>query len=74
MIPPPEHPCWTQLVTGARDLRSNNLSFNMLLFTIRLRYKSDPSGDNLQELSLHARQFCEKFESLLSSEMAALEN
>lgn len=74
MIPPPEHPCWTQLVTGARDLRSNNLSFNMLLFTIRLRYKSDPSGENLRELSLHAHQFCAKFESLLTPEMAALVN
>ncbi|MGC4051590.1 MAG: hypothetical protein QM757_19740 [Paludibaculum sp.] len=74
MIPPAEHPCWTQLVTGARNLRSNNLSFNMLLFTIRLRYKSDPSGENLRELGQHARQFCEKFESLLTSELAALGN
>jgi hypothetical protein len=74
MIPPPEHPCWTQLVTGARNLRSNNLSFNMLLFTIRLRYRNEPSAENLRELCQHARQFCLKFESLLTPELAALEN
>ncbi len=74
MIPPAEHPCWKQLVTGARELRSNNLSFNMLLFTIRLRYKNDGSVEQLEELSLHVREFFVKFESLLAAELAALES
>ncbi|WP_321470169.1 hypothetical protein [uncultured Paludibaculum sp.] len=74
MIPPPDHPCWTQLVTGSKEVRSSNLSFNMLVFTIRLRYKSDPSGAALPSLCHHAREFCVKFESLLTSELEALVN
>ncbi|MGJ5817897.1 hypothetical protein [Paludibaculum fermentans] len=72
MIPPAEHPCWTQLVTGARAVRSNNLSFNMLLFTIRLRYQGNPTVENLEELCRHAREFCVKFERVLTPELTAL--
>lgn len=73
MIPPSSHSCWPQLVSGARQLRSANLSFNMLLFTVRRRYANDPSEATLAELSSHVRDFCVKFEALLAAELHALE-
>lgn len=74
MIPPVAHPCWKYLVTGEKEVRSSNLSFNMLLFTVKLRYKNDPSEANLATLCQHAYDFFVKFESLLSIEVGALLN
>lgn len=73
MIPPPDHTCWPELVTGARQLRSANLSFNMLVFTVRRRYANDPSAANLAALSGHVRDFCVKFETLLAADLAGLD-
>jgi hypothetical protein len=74
MIPPISHPCWKKLVTGENPLRSSNLSFNMLVFNVRLRYKNNASLDNLAKLIQHAHDFFAKFETTLRTEVNALLN
>lgn len=72
MLPSANHPCWKNLVTGETDVRSSNLSFNMLAFSLRLRYRNDPSPDNLTKLVGQAHDFVAKFETLLHSEIKVL--
>ena len=72
MIPPVSDPGWLKLVTGQKQIRSSNLSYNMLMFNIQLRYKNDPSPANVPKLIAQAREFFVKYEGLLKSEIASL--
>ena len=72
MLPSANHPCWKKMVTGDMEIRSSNLSFNMLAFNLRLRYKNDPSPANLAKLIGQAHDFFAKFEALLHSEIKLL--
>jgi hypothetical protein len=60
------------MVTGEMEIRSSNLSFNMLAFNARARYKNDPSPANLEKIVGQAHDFFAKFEVLLHSEIASL--
>jgi len=72
MLPSADHPCWKKMVTGEMEIRSSNLSFNMLAFNVRIRYRNDPSPANLAKLIEQAQDFFTKFEMLLHSEIKSL--
>jgi hypothetical protein len=73
MIPSASHVCWKKLITGEKDIRSSNLSFNMLLFNLRLRYKKDGSPMNLVKLVYECHEFFVKYAMLLKSETEAIQ-
>jgi hypothetical protein len=72
MTPPISHPCWIKLVTGESQPHSSNLSFNMLIFNVRLRYKNDSTRDNMTKLVRRAYDFFVKYETTLRTEVNAL--
>ena len=72
MVPPISHQNWRRLVAGEIEVRSSNLSFNMLVFHLRLGYKNDPSSANLEALIYQGHEFCVKFEKLLQQEISIL--
>jgi hypothetical protein len=72
MVPPISHPNWRRLVAGEIEVRSSNLSFNMLLFHLRLGHKNNPSDANTAALIEQGWQFFVKFEKLLQQELSIL--
>ena len=72
MLPSASDPCWKRMVTGEIEIRSANLSFNMLAFNARARYRKDPSLANLERIIGQAQDFFTKFEALLHSEIESL--
>ncbi|MBI4905026.1 MAG: hypothetical protein HY820_15420 [Acidobacteria bacterium] len=72
MIPSASHPTWRQLVAGEKEVRSSNLSFNMLIFNLRLRYRKDPSPTTMAKLAGDCHAFFVKYEKMLESEANAL--
>ena len=72
MVPSTTDPCWKKMISGDVQIRSSNLSFNMLAFNVRLRHKNDPSPANLAKLTGQVHDFVAKFETLLQSEIKSL--
>lgn len=72
MVPPATDPCWKKMIAGEMQIRSSNLSFNMLAFNVKFRYKNDPSPPNLAKLIEQVHDFVAKFETLLQSEIKSL--
>jgi hypothetical protein len=69
MLPPITDPIWRKLVTGESRLHSSNVAINLLLFNSKLRYKKDPSPQNLSVLVLHAYEVFKKQEPILKEEL-----
>jgi len=72
MVPPITDPCWKKMISGELQIRSSNLSFNMLAFNVRLRHKNDPSPATLAKLINQTHDFMAKFEVLLQLEIKSL--
>lgn len=72
MIPPVSSPAWERLITGEKEIRSQNLSFNMMIFNLKLSYRKNPTPSTAVELSRQAQQFFVKFERLLPEEIKEL--
>lgn len=69
MVPASSHAAWKKLITGEKELRTNQLAINMLLTNTRLKYKKDPSPANVQQLSKHMHEFFVKFETTFMAEL-----
>ncbi len=69
MVPAKNDAAWRKLVTGEMELRSTLLGMNMLLTTSRMKYKTNPSPANLQEISGQVHEFFVKYEGMYSAEL-----
>jgi len=72
MLPPITSWIWTDLITGARELKTTNIAINLLLFNSKLRYKKDPSPSNLNILIFHTYEVFKKQEPILDDELNQL--
>ena len=69
MLPAVDHPGWTQLITGKKQVPSSKATFNMLIHSNQMNYERDPSPDNVRDLVAKCHSFLTKYESLFASEI-----
>ena len=67
MVPSGSHPAWAKLVKGDIDHQFKPASAGMLFFSLRRKYKQDPSA--LSSCVQEARAFFEKYERILADDM-----
>jgi hypothetical protein len=72
MVPVSNHPVWKKLVTGEKELRSTQLGINMLLTNNRLKYATNSSPANLNQLCEYTREFFVKYEQTFQAELKQL--
>ena len=72
MLPPTNDPVWARLITGEKELRSSNVTVNMLLFNSKLQYRKDPSPGTLDRLVNKAHGVFAKYEKTLEYELNQL--
>ena len=72
MLPAVDHPAWTQLVTGKKQVRSRKATFNMLIHSNEMSYEKDQSPDNVKDLVFKSYAFLTKYESLFKNEIARI--
>jgi hypothetical protein len=72
MLPAADHPGWTQLITGKKQVQSSKATFNMLVHSNQMSYERDPSPANVNDLIAKSHAFLSKYESLFTSEIARI--
>jgi len=72
MLPAVDHPGWTQLITGKKQVQSSKATFNMLIHSNQMNYEKDPSPGNVKDLIAKSHSFLTKYESLFTSEIAKI--
>ena len=67
MVPSGSHPAWAKLIKGEIDHQFKPASAGMLFFSLRRKFKQDPStlGPCVQE----ARAFFEKYQRILEDDI-----
>lgn len=72
MLPALDHPGWTELITGRKQVQSSKATFNMLVHSNQMSYERDPSPANVNDLIAKSHAFLSKYESLFTSEIARI--
>lgn len=72
MLPPISDPVWKKLLSGEKQIHSNNLAINMVIHNCRIRYKHDPAKAN--EIVQHAYEVFAKHEKTIAAELAQLQS
>ena len=70
MVPSALHPTWARLIRGEIDHKFSVTGAGLLFFSLKQQFMKEPKG--LPQQIDTARQFFEKYESILSDDMKKL--
>lgn len=68
-IPSSDHPAWKRVIIGEIEITSPKLAVNMLVHNCRVKYKNNPSGDNLTALTEYIHAVFNKYGAVYSAEL-----
>lgn len=68
MIPPIESAIWSKLVKGDKPVSTTKLAINLMIQNTKLKYKDDPSPENVVRLTRHMHQFFKQYETVFATE------
>lgn len=69
VVPPVNHPIWTQVIKGQREVATSKVALNMLLANVRRSYKLDASDTNMRRLIEIMHSFFQKYEELYHADL-----
>ncbi len=68
-IPSSNHPAWAKVVTGDIEVPSSKLAVNMLVHNCRVKYRHNPSPENLTALVNYVHAVFNKYGTVYSDEL-----
>ncbi len=69
MLPAPNHPVWSQIVTGKRPVTSAKLAINLLIQNCRIEFQRDSSPNNIVQLAARIHRFFQQNEKVFPDEI-----
>ena len=68
MLPALTHRVWSEIATGKRPIRSDNLAINLLVKSNHMSFEGDPSPANVQQLAAKTYKFFVQYEKFFARE------
>ena len=72
MLPAANHRVWSELATGKKPIRGDNLAINLLAKSNHMSFERDPSQANVEQLAAKTYKFFVQYEKMFASEFTKI--